>query len=55
MTATKVSIKPLEDRIVVQANDAEMARDFLNPLVRQAIGNLQRLVHDGGMLVSINP
>ena len=23
MTATKVSIKPLEDRIVVQANDAE--------------------------------
>ena len=24
MTATKVSIKPLEDRIVVQANEAEM-------------------------------
>ena len=40
---------------LVQANDAEMARDFLNPLVRQAIGNLQRLVHAGGMLVSINP
>ncbi len=40
---------------VVQANDAEMARDFLNPLVRQAIVNLQRLVHAGGMLLSINP
>jgi Prokaryotic RING finger family 1 len=41
--------------VLVQANDAEMARDFLNPLVRNAIGNLQRLVHPGGMLVSINP
>jgi len=41
--------------VLVQANDAEMARDFLNPLVRNAIGSLQRLVHPGGMLVSINP
>ena len=40
---------------VVQANDAEMARDFLSPQVRWAIANLQRLVHPGGMLVSINP
>jgi hypothetical protein len=40
---------------LVQANDPEMARDFLNPQVRWAIGNLQRLVHPGGMLVSINP
>jgi hypothetical protein len=40
---------------VVQANDAEMARDFLNPQVRWALGNLQRLVHPGGMLLSINP
>ncbi len=40
---------------VVQANDAEMARDFLNPQVRWAIAGLQRLVHPGGMLVSINP
>jgi hypothetical protein len=39
----------------VQANDPEMARDFLNPKVRRAIANLQRLVHPGGMLVSINP
>ena len=40
---------------VVQANDLEMARDFLNPQVRWTIGNLQRMVHAGGMLVSINP
>jgi hypothetical protein len=40
---------------VVQANDPEMARDFLNPQVRWAISNLQRLVQPGGMLVSINP
>ena len=40
---------------VVQANDQEMARDFLGPAVRGAIANLQRGVHAGGMLVSINP
>jgi hypothetical protein len=40
---------------VIHANDAEMARDFLTPPVRWAIGNLQRLVHPGGMLLSINP
>jgi hypothetical protein len=32
-----------------------MARDFLSPSVRGAIESLQRLVHSGGMLVSINP
>ena len=40
---------------MVQANDAEMARDFLGHQVRWAVGNLQRLVPPGGMLVSINP
>jgi hypothetical protein len=40
---------------VVQANDQEMARDFLGPPAREAITNLQRGVHPGGMLVSINP
>ncbi|WP_165227291.1 RING finger protein [Aquisphaera insulae] len=40
---------------LVQANDAEMARDFLNEDVREAIGTISRLVHQGGMLVSINP
>ena len=32
-----------------------MARDFLAPAARAAIANLQRGVHAGGMLVSINP
>jgi hypothetical protein len=40
---------------LVQANDPEMARDFLTAPVRWAVGNLQRLGPPGGMLVSINP
>jgi Prokaryotic RING finger family 1 len=40
---------------VVQANDQEMARDFLGPPAREAITNLQKGVQPGGMLVSINP
>lgn len=40
---------------VVQANDPEMARDFLTAPVRWAIGNLVKLGPPGGMLVSINP
>ncbi len=40
---------------VVQANDLEMARDFLSPAIRGTISNLHRAVHPGGMLVSINP
>ncbi len=39
---------------VVQANDAEMARDFLIPVVRESIVNLARMGPVGGMLVSIN-
>jgi hypothetical protein len=40
---------------VMQANDQDMARDFLGPPAREAISNLQSGVSDGGMLVSINP
>ena len=40
---------------VVQANDAEMARSFLSPLVRASVLDLQRLSPPSGMLVSINP
>ncbi len=40
---------------VVLANDVEMARDFLNARVRKSIAGLERGVHAGGMLVSINP
>jgi len=39
----------------VQANDPEMARDFLIAPIRWAVSNLQRLAPPGGMLVSINP
>jgi hypothetical protein len=40
---------------VVQANDSDMAREFLTPAVRWSIANLHRLGPPGGMLVSINP
>jgi len=40
---------------VVQANDPDMAREFLAPSVRRAIGNLHRLAPPAGVLVSINP
>ncbi|WP_422926960.1 hypothetical protein [Singulisphaera sp. PoT] len=40
---------------VVQANDTEMANEFLSPTVRWAIDNLQRLGPPGGILISINP
>lgn len=40
---------------VVQANDEEMARDFLADDVRDSVEAIQRMVHPGGMLVSINP
>jgi Prokaryotic RING finger family 1 len=39
----------------VQANDEEMARDFLTSDVRYSVELLQKTVHPGGMLVSINP
>ncbi len=40
---------------VVRANDVEMARDFLSGSIRRTIAGLERAVHSGGMLVSINP
>jgi hypothetical protein len=40
---------------VMQANDQDMARDFLAPTVRAALANLQKGVHTGGMLISVNP
>jgi hypothetical protein len=40
---------------IVQANDADMARAFLDDPVRRAVGELQRLMPPAGMLVSINP
>jgi hypothetical protein len=40
---------------VVQANDPEMARDFLTLPVRWALNGLLKLAPPGGMLLSINP
>jgi hypothetical protein len=40
---------------VVQANDPDMARQFLTPAVRWSIANLHRLAPPNGMLISINP
>ncbi len=40
---------------IVQANDPEMARDFLSDPIRWAMGALLRLGPPGGMLISINP
>jgi hypothetical protein len=51
----KLGDQAFDRAFVVQANDAEMARDFLGPWVRLSIDRLQRMVHAGGMLVSINP
>lgn len=42
-------------QFVAQANDPEMAREFLGPAVREAIVGLGRLGPPGGMLVSVNP
>ena len=51
----KLGDPAFDRRFVVQANDQEMALDFLGPPAREAIANLQTGVNDGGMLVSINP
>lgn len=51
----RVGDQEFDRGFVVQANDPEMAREFLAPSVRWAIGNLGRLAPPGGVLVSINP
>jgi hypothetical protein len=51
----RVQDPPFDRTYVIQANDHEMARDFLGQTVRHSVENLQRMVHPGGMLVSINP
>lgn len=51
----RVGDSEFDRTFVVQANDPEMARDFLTAPVRWALANLLRLGPPGGMLVSINP
>lgn len=40
---------------IVHANDVDMARDALSPAARWAIHGLQRLVHPGGLYVTVSP
>jgi hypothetical protein len=51
----KIGDPDFDHSFVVQANDAEMARDFLNSSIRRSVTALHRGVQPGGMLVSINP
>jgi hypothetical protein len=51
----RVGDKEFDRAFIVQANDPEMAIEFLCPAVRWSIANLQRLAPPGGMLISINP
>ena len=53
--AVRVGDANFDRSFFVQANDPEMARDFLTAPVRWAIEGLTRLGPPGGMLVSINP
>ena len=53
--AVRVGDAPFDRAFHIQANDPEMARDFLTAPVRWAVDELARLGPIGGMLVSINP
>jgi hypothetical protein len=44
-----------DGQFLLQANDAEMAREFLAPTVQRSILGLRHLAPPAGMLVSINP
>jgi hypothetical protein len=51
----RVGVPEFDRAFVVQANDADMAREFLSDAVRASVVNLQRLNPPSGMLVSVNP
>ena len=53
--AVRVGDSKFDRAFVIQANDPEMARDFLTAPVRWAMETLARLGPSGGMLLSINP
>ena len=53
--AVRVGDAPFDRSYHVQANDPEMARDFLTAPVRWAVDGLTRLGPPGGALISINP
>ena len=53
--AVRVGDSQFDRSYSMQANDPEMARDFLTAPVRWAVEGLSRLGPSGGILVSINP
>jgi hypothetical protein len=51
----KLGVPEFDREFVVQANDLEMARDFLSSRIRGSIAMLHRMAQVGGMLLSVNP
>jgi hypothetical protein len=51
----KLGIAEFDREFVVQANDLEMARDFLSARIRNSLAMLHRMGQTGGMLLSVNP
>lgn len=51
----KLGIPEFDREFVVQANDLEMARDFLSGAIRGSLALLHRMGQTGGMLLSVNP
>jgi len=51
----KLGILEFDREFVVQANDLEMARDFLSAKIRSSLAMLHRMAQTGGMLLSVNP
>lgn len=51
----KLGIPEFDREFVVQANDLEMARDFLSAQIRGSLATLHRMGQIGGMLLSVNP
>jgi hypothetical protein len=51
----RIGNSEFDREFVVQANDLEMARDFLSAKTRGSIVLLHRMAQVGGMLLSINP
>ena len=51
----RIGDAPFDRAYTTQANDAEIARDFLELRAREAIEALRRLAPPAGLLVSINP
>src|SRR5262249_5102595 len=51
----KLGIPEFDREFVVQANDLDIARDFLSSRIRGSLAMLHRMGQAGGMLLSVNP